>query len=325
MWKKAFVLILATLSVGSMFLQPAQGKEYPTKPIEIICPFTPGSSTDIFSRIVADIATKYLGQPVVVVNKPGALGSLAAADVISSKPDGYKLVPLTNLFFATSVKTQKIPFDPNDLTPLVNFFEIKTGLAVRSDSPWKTFHDVLDYGRRNPGKLKWGHSGRGILGHIAFSMIFKKAGIEAIDVPYKGDAESLVAFLGGHLDLLVSGYGIFSEHVRAGTVRMLIFITDRRYSDLPGVPSAAELGFPEAGEFKALRGFFVHKDTPEEIKKILMDGLKKTYDDPEYKKRFEKLGEEPRFGGPEFIEESIKKAEKLGVPFLKEIGLYVEK
>jgi tripartite-type tricarboxylate transporter receptor subunit TctC len=96
-------------------------KEYPTRPIEILCPYAPGGSLDIVSRLVADIAQKYLGQPLVVVNKVGAGGSVAAADVITSKPDGYKLVMLANIFFATTVKTQKIPFDPNDLIPIANY------------------------------------------------------------------------------------------------------------------------------------------------------------------------------------------------------------
>ena len=165
MSEKVLILILVTVSVGSVFFQPALGRDFPTKPIELVCPYTPGSSMDIVSRIVADLAPKYIGQPIVVVNKPGAGGSIAAADVISSKPDGHKLVMLTNFFFATTVKTQKIPFDPNDLTPIVNLYEYKLGMIVKGDSPWKTLSDFLDYAKKNPGKIRCAHGGRGITLH----------------------------------------------------------------------------------------------------------------------------------------------------------------
>ena len=108
MSQRLLASILGIALIGSFLIQPAMAKEYPTRPIEILCPYAPGSSMDIVSRIVADIAPKYLGQSMVVVNKVGAGGSVAAADLISSKPDGYKLAWLANFFFATTVKTQKV-------------------------------------------------------------------------------------------------------------------------------------------------------------------------------------------------------------------------
>lgn len=314
------------LSAGSMLIQPALGKEYPTRPIEIVVPYPPGNIMYNMSRAVADTAPKYLGQPLVVVSKPGAGGSIAAADAISSKPDGYKLVTLTSTFFSINTKTQKVPFDPNDLAPLVNFMQFKEGFCVRADSPWKTFNDLLDYGRKNPGKLRWAHTGRGVAPHIALLLIFRKAGVETIDVPYpQGTSEKLPALLGGHVDAASMPYGTIKDHVRAGKIRFLIFFTDRRFSDPSDVPTAVELGFPEVAKLAIYAPYFVHKDTPEEIKKTLISALTKTNEDPEFKKELEKVGEEPRFGGPEFIRESIKKAEEIAVPILKEFGLYVGK
>jgi tripartite-type tricarboxylate transporter receptor subunit TctC len=108
MLKKVLVIILALLFGGGIWVSNSQGENYPTRPIEILCPYSAGSSVDIMIRLVADIAQKYLGQPMVVINKPGASGTIAAAEIISSKADGYKLVELTNLFFATTTKTQKV-------------------------------------------------------------------------------------------------------------------------------------------------------------------------------------------------------------------------
>jgi tripartite-type tricarboxylate transporter receptor subunit TctC len=113
--------------------------------------------------------------------------------------------------------------------------------------------------------------------------------------------------------------------VKVGSLRYLVSYSDRRYSDLPNVPCTTELGFIEPGKLPTLFGFYAHKDTPEKIKETLVDVFKKTYEDPEFGKTIEKLGEEPKFGGPEFVKESIKKAEEVGVPVLKELGLYVGK
>jgi tripartite-type tricarboxylate transporter receptor subunit TctC len=323
---KVLIFVLVTVSVGSVFSQPALGRDFPTKPIELVCPYAPGSSMDIVSRIVADLAPKYIGQPIVVVNKPGAGGSIAAADVISSKPDGHKLVMLTNFFFATTVKTQKIPFDPNDLTPIVNLYEYKLGMIVKGDSPWKTLSDFLDSAKKNPGKIRCAHGGRGITLHMNALLIFKKAGVDIIEVFYKGASpEQLSALLGGHVDAASMAYGAVKDHVRAGNIRYLVFFSDRRFSDLPAVPSAVELGFPEAAKLATFNGLYAHKNTPEDAKKALLDVFKKIYEDPEFKKGIERMGDEPRFGGPEFIKEAIKKGEEAGVPIIKELGLYIEK
>jgi len=316
---KARWLMLAMLAVVSLEARPAVAVDYPTRPIEILVPYPGGAPMDLMSRFVADTAPKYLGQPVVVVNKPGAGGSLAAAEIISSKPDGYKLLNTTNLFFATTTKTQKIPFDPSYLAPLVNLIEYRGGICVRGDSPWKDFNDLLDYARKNPGKLRWGHSGRGIGEHIATLLIFRRAGVQTIEVPYKGTPEKVTALLGGHVDAIAQTYGIVQDHVKAGKIRYLIFLRGR------GHTSAGEYGFPEVAKLTLYSGYFVHKDTPQEIKKILIEAFRKTYDDPVFQKQFEKLGEEPRFGGPEFVEETIRGAEEIGVPMLKELGLYVGK
>ena len=318
-------LILAFAAATLFFAQPATAAlAYPRQPLEIISPYMPGASIDTLGRIVADIAPKYFGQPVVVVSKPGAAGSLAAADVIASKPDGYKLLVSAQVFFATTIRTQKIPFDANDLVPLANFMEMRLVLCVKADSPLKTFNDLLDYARKNPGQLRWSHAGRGITPHMSGMIIFKKAGVQTVDVPYKGGAEALAAILGGHVDVGSSVYGVVSDQVKAGKVRLLMFYTDKRYKDYPNVPTAAELGYPDA-VLPTYVGLYVHKNTPETIKKTLMDTCRKIYDDPKLKRGIEMIGEEPKWGGPDFIRESIKKQQEIGIPVLKEIGLYVEK
>ncbi len=318
--KRLWVTIFITLSFGLILVQYSHGKEYPTKPIEITVTYGPGTVNDTVSRLCAEIGKKYLSQPLVVVNKTGAGGTTGISEVINSKPDGTKVLYMMNNYFATTIRTQKIPFDPSLFVPLINFTEERMGLIVKGDSPWKTLGQLLDYARRNPGNLRWGHTGRGIGQHLSQSLIFKKAGVETIDVPYKSSPEQLAAVLGGHLDASAMLYVTVKDHVRAGTVRFLVSYSDRRYSDTPDVPCATELGFPEL--IITHQGFHIHKDTPEDVKKTLFDTFKKIYEDPEFKKGVEKIGLEPCFGGPEFIKNSMKKAEEVGVPILKELGLY---
>jgi tripartite-type tricarboxylate transporter receptor subunit TctC len=321
MSKRFLILVLTALSLGSLMLQPALGVET----IEILCPYTPGSSSDLMSRLIAEITPKYLGQPMVVINKPGAGGSIAASEVVTSKP-GSKLFNISQFFLATTVKTQKVPFRPDDLIPLASFMEYKDGFIVRGDSPWKTLDDVLDYARKNPGQLRWAHSGRGVTSHMAGLLIFRKAGVQTIDVPYAGSPEKLSALLGGHVDLSAMVYGSVSDHVKAGKVRYLVFFSNQRYSFPSDVPCATELGYADAGKLAAIICMYAHKDTPPKLRQALEDAFKKTCADPQFKKGIEeRIGEELRYLGPESIKESIKKAEEVGVPIIKELGLYVEK
>ncbi len=324
MSRRTVIIILVLLCGMGVWVSNSLGKEYPARPIEILCPYSAGSSVDIMIRLVAEAAQKYLRQPLVVINKPGAGGIVAAGEIISSKPDGYKLIELTNFFFATTTKTQKVPFNPSDIVPLANFMEIKHGFGVKGDSPWKTLNDLLDYARKNPGKLKWAHTGRAITNCWYGMLMFKKAGVETLDVPHKGTPEQIAAVLGGHVDASVFTYVAVRDHLKTGRLRYLAVFSNQRYSDLPNVPCISELGFQESGELPTLMGLYIHRNTPEEIMKTLVDAFKKVQEDPEFRKKFDNLGEQARFLGPEAIKEAIKNAERIGVPLIKELGLYVE-
>jgi tripartite-type tricarboxylate transporter receptor subunit TctC len=256
------------------------------------------------------------------VNRPGGGGSVAAAEIVSSKPDGYKILYLTNIYFAITTKTQKIPFDPGFIIPIMNLTQLKDGIAVKSDSPWKTFQDMLDYAKKNPGNMRWAHSGRGTRDHIGWSFVFKKAGVETTDLPYGGSPEKLAALLGGHVDSSCMAYAPIKDHIKAGKLRYLAVSSSQRYGDLPDVPSIAEAGFPEMGKLAIYTGFYVHKDTPPDVKKTIFDAFGKVTEDPEFKKAVEKLGEELKLGGPDFMKEGIKGAEDVGIPIIKELGLY---
>jgi tripartite-type tricarboxylate transporter receptor subunit TctC len=318
-------LILSLLLSLFLMAQPSLGKEYPAKPIEILCPYSAAGPMDITSRVIAEIAPKYLGESMVVINRPGAGGSIAAAEIISSKPDGYKIAYLSNIFFASTVKIQKIPFDPGHLVPIANMVEARGGLAVKSDSPYRNLNDLLNYARKSPGNLKWAHTGRGTTMHLNALLLFRKAGVQTTEIPFKGVPEVITALLGGHVDAMSFTYGSASEQLKAGNVRFLVFYGNRRDREMRDVPCTTELGFPEIGNMATLFGFYAHKDTPVKIRETLTDAFKRMSEDPAVRKVIERVGDEPRFGGPEFVREGIRRAEETSVPLLKELGLYVEK
>lgn len=226
MRNKIYVLAVVLTLIALLSAQRVAAQAYPAKPLEIICPYTPGSSMDILARIIVNAGPKYFGQPIVVINKPGASGSLGAADVIGSRPDGYKVLMASNVFFATTVRTQKVPFNPNDLVPLANFMSFRHGLLVKGNAPYKTLDDLLAYWKKSPGQLRWGHTGRGLPLHINGLLIFKKAGMETIDVPYKGSPECFAALLGGHLDAASMVSGAITDQVRAGLAQYLVFFSE---------------------------------------------------------------------------------------------------
>ena len=321
MSKKSLIVILVGLSFGVTWVQYSYAKEYPTKPIEIVVVWGPGTMPDLTSRLAAEIGKKYLKQPLVVVNKTGGSGTVGVSDFINSKPDGYKIIYLDTPYLATTIRTQKISFNPNHfLIPLINLAEMRAGLAVRGDSPWITLNELLDYARQNPGKLRVGIPGCGVTSHICEILLFKKSGAEVNEIPYvKGTAELLPALLGGHVDAASIIYSTSKGHIDTGKVRLLVTYSDQRYPVTPEIPCAAELGYETISMYG---GIYVHKDTPEDIKKTIYQTFKKICGDPEFKIGIEKMGDALKFEGPEFIRESIRKVEKIGIPIIKELGLY---
>lgn len=331
MSRKVLILLLVGFSVGGGMVEYSFGQTYPSRAIEIYVGWAPGSYTDLTSRLIAEKAARILHQSVVVVNKPGASGTLAASEVIAAKPDGYKLSYNSNIWFATATKTMKIPFDPYTLMPLVNFTQYKGFLAVRGDSPWKSPKDVLEYAKKKPGdkKLIWVHPGRGTNVHLSMSLWFKKAGIdsktETVEMGIPGSAEILTQLLGGHADVAGAGWSTIKDHFKLGRVKALAAVSEERYKDPSDVPSAVELGYPELVALPLYFGLYIHKNTSQEIVKTLSGTFKKIWEDPEVAKFIDQnVGENPVFEGPEFMRAAIKKCEENGVPLLKELGLFVQ-
>ncbi|MEO8133455.1 MAG: tripartite tricarboxylate transporter substrate binding protein [Betaproteobacteria bacterium] len=265
----------------------AWAQDFPSRPITLICPWPAGGSTDQHLRMVAQLASKHLGQPIVVENRAGAGGTLGAVQLATNaKPDGYTIaqIPLGVLRFPHMQKTQ---FDPRkDFTYIIGLSGYTFGLVVRPDTPWMSLTEFIAAGKQKPGAITYGSTGNGTSPHLVMEDLQLKTGATFQHVPFKGNAEGMNAFLGGHIDAMsdASGWG---PHVDAGKARLVATFTEQRTKRWPTVPTAKEQGVDLV--YPSPYGLGGPKGMDPKVVQILHDAFKKALDDPEHMKTLEKL------------------------------------
>ena len=276
--------------LGLFLALPAMAQEFPSRPILLICPFPAGGSTDTHLRRFAEIAAKYLGQTVLIENRPGGGGTVGPGHVTqTAKPDGYTLSQMHMGVFRIA-HMQKLPWDPvRDFTYLIGVSGYTFGVVVKSDSPFKSFRDLLDYAKTNPGKMSYGSTGTGTSPHLMMEEVAIKTGVEFLHVPFKGSADSTQALMGGHTMAQSdsSGWGRF---VDAGQFRLLATFGTQRTKHWPSVPTANDLDLGMV--YSSPYGIVGSRGMEPRIVKILHDGFRKTLYDPEHLKVLDQLDQE---------------------------------
>lgn len=263
----------------------AQGK-FPTKPIKIIVPWNAGGGTDAVARALARSGEKYLGVPVVVENKPGGSGAVGLAEVVQAAPDGYTLAILpVELGFMD--KTGVYPFGFKDFTPIMNLNTDPAALTVKSGK-FKSVADFVAYAKANPGKLKVGHSGTGLLWHLAAAVFAKEAGISLTYVPFDGAAPAIAALIGNQIDAVTVSGAEVQAQVKAGELTMLACMGDKRLANFPEIPTLMELGYNV--NVSTFRGIGGPKGLPADRVKILHDAFKKMMEEPDFVQTLAKMG-----------------------------------
>ena len=242
---RKMVWILA-LSAGIMaWHHGAMAQEFPTKAITLLICMQPGAGADLGGRVLGQEATKILGQEIVAMNKAGGGGAVAAGILAASKPDGYTLLSCTNGAFVTSPHLESLSYDPlKDFTPIIQYGSLTTGLMVRADSPFKSFKELVDFARKNPGKVSYGFPGIGTAPHLAIEHVMREEKIEIATIPYDGAAPSITALLGGHVTACGASTSGFLPHMKAGKIRVLATTGERRIEVAPDAPTLFELGYP---------------------------------------------------------------------------------
>lgn len=241
---------LLALGVAASLLAAATSASaqdtFPDKPIRIIVASAAGGASDIVSRIVADKLQQQFGQPVVVEAKPGANGNLAAEFVAKAPADGYTLMMGTIGVMAINPSMYKaVRFDPlKDFTPVARLVSFSNLLVVHPSVPARSVKELIDYGKANPGKLRYGSPGAGGSPHMAMVVFGQMAGLDIVHVPYKGAAPALNDLMGGHIDMAFSDPLLTLQHARSGRVRALGVSGARRLASDPEMPTIAEGGLP---------------------------------------------------------------------------------
>jgi len=236
MRKLIWALLLLSLSAHA---------QYPNKPIRVVVPFPAGSSTDIVTRVLAASVSQAVGQQLVVDNKAGADGAIAAADVAKAAPDGYTLLMATNSpMSAVPALKKSPPYDPvNDFTPITDIGRYTFFILVHPSVPAHTLGELIEYARANPGKLNYATGNTtGIVSSAYFASL---AGIQLVHVPYKGEPQAVTDLVAGRVQLMFCSSGTSLAHIRDGRLRPLVTTLGRRSNLLPEVPTIAEAGMPQ--------------------------------------------------------------------------------
>jgi tripartite-type tricarboxylate transporter receptor subunit TctC len=262
------------LTAGLSFAQ-----QYPTKPVNLIVTFAPGGTLDVSTRILAAKAEKSLGQSLLVSNVGGGGGSVALGQVAKKRPDGYDITSCTSTGLIRIPQLRAVPYSHEDFIPIMHFAAVQSGVVVKSDSLFKTFKDLIEYARKNPGKVTYATSGVGLPMHISMEYIAEREKIEWTHVPYAGGAPGLAAVLGGHVTAM-SDSTEWLPHVQEGSLRLLVTHGERRMKKFPDVPTLRDLGYDFINETVFM--IAAPKGTPAPIIKKLDEAFRTAMDDPEF-------------------------------------------
>ena len=285
----AFVVLAALVASCAALSQAA----YPSKPIRFIVPFTAGSGTDIIARTVGDTMSKGLGQPIVIENKPGAGGTIAAAQVAKGEADGYTVLIHSSGHALNPAIYPNLTYDTlRDLTGITPLAALPNVMVVSPERGWKTVADVVAAARAKPGALNYASAGVGSATHLNAEKFKLQAGFDAVHVPFKGTPEALGDVIGGRNDWFFAPLSSALPLIKDGKLMALAVSTPQRTPALPQVPTTLEAGIP-GSDYTFWVGMIVASATPPAVVKRLHEEALKALTSPEVKERMTRLGADP--------------------------------
>jgi len=276
--------------VGLLITFLACAQSYPSKPFRIIIPFATGSATDTVGRVFGEKLSTLLGQPVLIENKAGATGIIAADLVAKSTPDGYTLLIGTNTTNAViQMLVKNVPYDPErDFAPISFLGELPQVVTVNNSLPVKTTAELITYARANPGKVTyaWSNSAQRVSSETLASM----AGVDLFNVPYKSSPQAMLDTISGEVNMYISDMIVAMPHIKSGRIRALAVTSSARSSTMPELPTVAESGPLPGYEILGLFALFAPTGTPAEIVAKLNDAVRKASASPDLRTRLGALG-----------------------------------
>jgi tripartite-type tricarboxylate transporter receptor subunit TctC len=296
--KALFVALLLAVAL------PVSAQQYPVRPIRIIATSTPGSVVDVFSRAIADPLGRALGQQIVIDNRAGASGTLAAGQALAAEPDGHTLLVNTSAHVVSYHVFTNIGFDLiRDFSGVTPLAQLPNVLVVAPQRPWKTVKDLIAAVQAKPGGYSYGTGGQGTGTHMSAERFRMSAGIQAVQVPYKGTPEVLVDLIAGRIDWSLVPPSSGLPLIRDGRVRAIAI--DRRNAQLPELQTFAELGMKDA-DFPFWVGMFVSAKVPRAVVRRLNDETVKAMQLPEVRERVERVGGETFVLKPEAFDAYLR-------------------
>lgn len=268
----------------------SHANDYPRMPITLVTPLASGDAADTAARLMGQELSKLLGTAIVVMNKPGAGGSLGTQSVISAPKDGYTMLYAQNspLTIRRVIEPASATYDPTkDLTPLALATRSPSVLVVRKDAPFKTFKEMVEYARQNPDRAHIGNAGPGSVGDISVQLLSAITDTQMISVNYKGAAPAIGDLLGGHIDAVILALGAVSTHMRSGSLRGVAISS--KFPEFPDVPTLGQLGYRQ--EIQGVWfGFFMPAGVPKNIVNTIVPALEKVVRNPDIAARLQPMG-----------------------------------
>lgn len=313
-----FASMVASLAIATWALNVAPARaEYPDKPITMIVPWAAGGSTDQTARVLAKAAEASLGQPVVIINQPGASTTIGLAALASAKPDGYTIGTLSSTGYLVALQGRQLPFHPIDSFTYISYYgDNVIGVAVRSDSPWRSLKDLVEDGKARPGAIKYGTAGVGTTQHLTTEALQFSSKAKFVHIPQQGSAASMPSLLGKHVDF-VTETSVWAPFVEDKQVRLLAVTTPKRSKLYPDVPTLTELGYKSLRSVQAIIG---PAGIPEPIRMKLEGAFRTALKDKAFQETMDRLAMETiDLPGPE-VKKLVEGEYELASELVKEIG-----
>jgi tripartite-type tricarboxylate transporter receptor subunit TctC len=315
------LICAASLASGTAHCQP---DKYPTKPIRLVVPFSPGGISDILARIVASSVTESLGQPVIVDYRPGAGGNIGTELVARAVPDGYTLLFCSSAVARNPSLYRKLGYDPiKDFSPVAEVASATNLVVVNPSLPARNIKQLIELARAKPGAINYGSGGNGTSGQFAAELFKLSANVNFVHVPYKGAEPSVIGLLSGEVQLMFAPLPLVLPHVNAGKLIPLAVTSLTRSRAIPNLPTIAESGIP-GFDVTAWFGVLAPASTPKIVISRLNTGINKALQLPEVQERMAGQGAEPSISTPDDFGKYIRSEVKTWSEVIKRAGIKME-
>ena len=310
--------LIAALAALALALPAAA--QYPDKPVTLLAGYPPGGLVDVVTRLIAEGMKPRFPKGITVVNRPGAAGSVAVAEVVRAAPDGYTIVLTPHSALVIAAQMQELAYKtPDDYDPILNVVAYYPMIAVRTESEYKTIQDLIGDAKGNPGKLRIGSPGEGTSSHLNLEELMRVTGTKMVHVPFQGWGQSSPALLGGHIEALVAQPGELRGAVEGKRMRVLVNFRPQRLPSFADVPTAKELGWDVANGVWYL--LLAPKGTPAPVMRYVHDAAKTAIEDPKFAADMANRGIDIDYRPGQTLRQDLWREYKLHTTILGRIGM----